>query len=183
MPIQQAYETDDVQLYRYAEENDLLFHPEIREVFSLGDDIRDLSEKPETFPSDQTRSIPAAIPFLAPRKRDSHHLEPSIRRKARITVESGEKPSAGAPAARAAGAKGENLEEISSEPSIRRESNSPTKRSGALTPRDQAISPRSEKELPSEGNPPPSFAKRSQRKETTDHLIEHMGIDPLGGAK
>jgi hypothetical protein len=44
MPIQQAYETDDVQLYRYAEENDLLFHPEIREVFSPGDYIRDPSE-------------------------------------------------------------------------------------------------------------------------------------------
>jgi hypothetical protein len=33
MPIQQAYETDDSQLYRYAEENDLLFRPKIREVF------------------------------------------------------------------------------------------------------------------------------------------------------
>jgi hypothetical protein len=57
MPIQQAYETDDVQLYRYAEENDLLFHLEIREVFSLGDYIKDSSERPETFSSDQTYSM------------------------------------------------------------------------------------------------------------------------------
>jgi hypothetical protein len=47
MPIQQAYETDGVQLYRYTEENDLLFHPEIWEIFSLGDYIRDSSKMQE----------------------------------------------------------------------------------------------------------------------------------------
>ena len=147
MPIQQAYETDDVQLYRYAEENDLLFHPEIREVFSLGDYIRDASKIQETTEEHNSRlaqddrfypesltgtSIPACIrtwdlvsegnvqpflplkslsgrispvvPFRAPRKREN-----SARRKAKNTVESGEIPTAGAPAARAAGAKGENL--------------------------------------------------------------------------
>ena len=220
MPIQQAYETDDVQLYRYAEENDLLFHPEIREVFSLGDYIRDASKIQETTEEHNSRlaqddsfypgsvtgtSIPAAIrtgdivsegnvqpflplkspsgrispvvPFRAPRKREN-----SARRKAKNTVESGEIPTAGAPAARAAGAKGENLE-ISSEPSIRRES-SPMKENGALPPQLQYISRRDGKELPTRRNSPsPSIAKYKQGKETTDHLIEHMGIDPLGGAK
>jgi hypothetical protein len=47
-----------------------------------------------------------------------------------------------------------------------------------------SISPRSKKELPAGKNSPlPSIAKNKQKKERTGHLIEQMGIDPLGGAK
>jgi hypothetical protein len=172
MPIQQAHEIDDVLLYRYAEENDLLFHPEIREVFSLGDYIRNSLDKPETSSSAQSYSMSEAenlrstsLQFSAPRQ-NSEYSTKGIQQE----IERPKRPKY-------------STKEIHGSKGSANLANSPTKKSGAHTPRDEAISPRSETELPSEGNPPPSIAKRSQRKEKSDHLIEHMGIDPLGGAK
>ena len=172
MPIQQAHEIDDVQLYRYAEENDLLFHPEIREVFSLGDYIRNSLDKPETSSSAQSYSMSEAensrstsLQFSAPRQ-NSEYSTKGIQQE----IERPKRPKY-------------STKEIHGSKGLANLAYSPTKKSGAHTPRDEAISPRSETELPSEGNPPPSIAKRSQRKEKSDHLIEHMGIDPLGGAK
>jgi hypothetical protein len=152
MPIQQAYETDDVQLYRYAEENDLLFHPEIWEVFSLGDYIRESSENPETTSSDQTYSMNdtrntriTSLQFSAPCQNSEYStkdIHQDIHRPKYPEYSTKE----------IHGSKG-----LASE-------DSPTKESGAQTPRDQDISPRSETELPSGKNPPiPSFVKSTSR--------------------